>query len=146
MIHNLWLNFMCTYFRMNVMLTRAKRGLIVIGRGTTLRQEKCDLWNQWIKHVTENNLVTDFRPPQPGNHSSESVRGGAGRGTQRGGRNRGGARGGRGSGRYRSGNQRDQNQTERPSSDNRGRGYRGNHSRSSARGDTSEGWVQVRKK
>ena len=141
-IHNLWLNFFEIFFRMNVMLTRAKRGLIVIGRGDTLRHEKCDLWNQWMRHVTENNLIIDFRSPQP--QSSELARGGAGRGTRRGGRGRGGARGGRdSSGRYGSGNHRDHNQVERPSSDSRGRG---NQSRSGARGDSSEGWVQVRRK
>ena len=142
MIHRLCFNFLCIYFRMNVMLTRAKRGLIVIGHGATLRREKCDLWNQWMKHVTQNNLITDFRPPQPGNQSSESARGGAEIGARRGGRGRGRASGGRGSsGQYRSGNHRDQ--AERPSSGSRGRG---DHSRSDVGGDTSEGWVQVRRK
>ena len=124
---------------MNVMLTRAKRGLIVIGHGRTLRHEKCELWSQWMKHVTENNLITHFRPEQSGNQSSESVRGGEGRRTQRGGRGRGRARGDR----RRSGYQMDPNQAERSSGGSRGRG---NHSRDGGRGDKSRGWVQVKRK
>lgn len=43
--------------RMNVLLTRARRGMIVIGNKTTL--QKCDLWKKWIEWVEKNNLARD---------------------------------------------------------------------------------------
>ena len=43
--------------RMNVLLTRARRGMIVIGNKATL--QKCDLWKKWIEWVEENNLARD---------------------------------------------------------------------------------------
>lgn len=43
--------------RMNVLLTRARRGMIVIGNKKTL--EKCDLWKRWIEWVEENKLSRD---------------------------------------------------------------------------------------
>ena len=43
--------------RMNVLLTRARRGMIVIGNKKTLG--KCDLWNKWIAWVEENKLARD---------------------------------------------------------------------------------------
>lgn len=43
--------------RMNVLLTRARRGMIVIGNKTTL--QKCDLWKKWIEWVEENKLARD---------------------------------------------------------------------------------------
>ena len=43
--------------RMNVLLTRARRGLIVIGNRATLA--KCDVWNQWIQWVEKNGLARD---------------------------------------------------------------------------------------
>ena len=52
----------CLSCRMNVMLTRAKRGLIVVGHRDTLEKENCELWNQWVKHIKENNLITDCGP------------------------------------------------------------------------------------
>jgi len=38
--------------RMNVALTRAKRGLIVIGDPTTLKHDPC--WNEWLQHHKAN--------------------------------------------------------------------------------------------
>lgn len=43
--------------RMNVLLTRARRGMIVIGNKRTLG--KCALWSKWIDWVEENELVRD---------------------------------------------------------------------------------------
>ena len=43
--------------RMNVLLTRARRGMIVIGNKKTLG--KCVLWNMWIDWVEENELARD---------------------------------------------------------------------------------------
>ena len=46
--------------RMNVLLTRARRGMIVIGNKRTL--EKSDLWKKWIQWVEENKLSRDCTP------------------------------------------------------------------------------------
>ena len=43
--------------RMNVLLTRARRGMIVIGNKKTFG--KCALWNKWIDWVEENELARD---------------------------------------------------------------------------------------
>lgn len=43
--------------RMNVLLTRARRGMIVIGNKKTLG--KCILWKKWIDWVEENELARD---------------------------------------------------------------------------------------
>ena len=43
--------------RMNVLLTRARRGMIVIGNKKTL--EHCELWKAWINWVDENKLARD---------------------------------------------------------------------------------------
>ena len=40
--------------RLNVALSRAKRGLIIIGNPTTLRHNKT--WNSWLEWVEERNL------------------------------------------------------------------------------------------
>lgn len=48
--------------RMNVLLTRARRGMIVIGNKKTLG--KCDLWNKWIEWVEENELARDCTPDE----------------------------------------------------------------------------------
>jgi regulator of nonsense transcripts 1 len=40
--------------RLNVALTRAKRGLIVIGDPSTLRHD--ENWESWLRHVRERNL------------------------------------------------------------------------------------------
>lgn len=45
---------------MNVLLTRARRGMIVIGNKQTL--EKSDLWKKWIQWVEENKLSRDCTP------------------------------------------------------------------------------------
>lgn len=41
--------------RMNVLLTRARRGLIVVGNRSTL--SCCDMWKKWICWADEENLV-----------------------------------------------------------------------------------------
>ena len=48
--------------RMNVLLTRARRGMIVIGNKQTL--QKCDLWKKWIEWVEENKLSRDCTPDE----------------------------------------------------------------------------------
>ena len=40
--------------RLNVALTRAKRGLVIIGQPNTLRHDKT--WNSWLEWVEERNL------------------------------------------------------------------------------------------
>ena len=40
--------------RLNVALTRAKRGLIIIGHPTTLRHDRT--WDSWLEWVDERNL------------------------------------------------------------------------------------------
>ena len=46
--------------RMNVLLTRARRGMIVIGNKQTL--QACDLWRKWIEWVEKNKLTRDCAP------------------------------------------------------------------------------------
>lgn len=46
--------------RMNVLLTRARRGMIVIGNRQTLG--KCDLWKKWIDWVDDNKLSRGCTP------------------------------------------------------------------------------------
>ncbi len=41
--------------RTNVLLTRAKRGLIVVGHRPTLMKDSC--WSTWLKWMTENEFV-----------------------------------------------------------------------------------------
>eukprot|EP00928_Gymnodinium_smaydae_P060911 TRINITY_DN4482_c0_g1_i1.p1 TRINITY_DN4482_c0_g1~~TRINITY_DN4482_c0_g1_i1.p1 ORF type:complete len:1251 (-),score=302.29 TRINITY_DN4482_c0_g1_i1:146-3898(-) len=41
--------------RFNVLLTRARRGLIVVGHQATLLRDPC--WRDWVQHVTSRNLV-----------------------------------------------------------------------------------------
>eukprot|EP00921_Rhytidocystis_pertsovi_P021934 GHVQ01035082.1.p1 GENE.GHVQ01035082.1~~GHVQ01035082.1.p1 ORF type:complete len:271 (-),score=14.94 GHVQ01035082.1:318-1130(-) len=43
------IGFLMDHKRMNVALTRARRGLIVVGDSSTLRTDK--LWNDWCTHV-----------------------------------------------------------------------------------------------
>ncbi len=40
---------------MNVMLTRAKRGLVIVGHMTTL--EHCQIWRDWLSYMKNNNLI-----------------------------------------------------------------------------------------
>ena len=45
---------------MNVLLTRARKGLIVIGNKQTLQE--CELWNDWIQWVEKNKLESECTP------------------------------------------------------------------------------------
>ena len=47
--------FLSDYRRLNVAMTRAKRGLIVIGDDRTLRTDST--WASWLEWVTESNLM-----------------------------------------------------------------------------------------
>ena len=47
--------FLSNYRRLNVALTRAKRGLIVIGDDRTLRNDST--WSSWLDWVSESNLM-----------------------------------------------------------------------------------------
>ncbi len=51
------LGFVSDPRRMNVALTRAKRGLIVVGDGRTLTQSGDPLWDKWVKWVAENEAI-----------------------------------------------------------------------------------------
>lgn len=44
--------------RMNVLLTRAKRALIVIGNRATLESNE-HLWKKWIEYMETYNLIVD---------------------------------------------------------------------------------------
>ncbi len=44
--------------RMNVLLTRARKGLIVIGNGDTLAQND-STWKKWIEWMRKEQLVID---------------------------------------------------------------------------------------
>jgi superfamily I DNA and/or RNA helicase len=44
--------------RLNVALTRAQRGLVVIGDPNTLKSNQ--VWSSWLEFVKENNLTVDF--------------------------------------------------------------------------------------
>ena len=44
--------------RMNVLLTRARRGLIVIGNSTTLAQ-KDSTWKKWVEWMGKEKLILD---------------------------------------------------------------------------------------
>jgi regulator of nonsense transcripts 1 len=47
--------FLSNYRRLNVALTRAKRGLIVIGDDRTLRNDPT--WASWLDWISESNLM-----------------------------------------------------------------------------------------
>ena len=47
--------FLSNYRRLNVALTRAKRGLIVIGDDRTLRNDHT--WASWLDWINESNLM-----------------------------------------------------------------------------------------
>ena len=47
--------FLSNYRRLNVALTRAKRGLIVIGDDRTLRNDST--WASWLDWISESNLM-----------------------------------------------------------------------------------------
>jgi hypothetical protein len=56
--------------RLNVMLTRPKRALIIIGDADTLKQEK--YWHLWLQWVTENRLCWDENTQRQLEHSAKS--------------------------------------------------------------------------
>ena len=47
--------FLSDFKRLNVMLTRARRGLIVIGDSTTLNLYLN--WRTWLQHITDNQVI-----------------------------------------------------------------------------------------
>ena len=49
------MGFLSDYRRVNVALTRAKRGLIVVGDDRTLRNDAT--WASWLDWVSESNLM-----------------------------------------------------------------------------------------
>ena len=51
------LGFVTDPRRMNVAITRAKRGLIVIGSSATLSSNKC--WSSWLQHIERQHLMVD---------------------------------------------------------------------------------------
>jgi len=51
------LGFVTDPRRMNVAITRAKRGLIVIGSSATLSSNKC--WSSWLQHMERQHLIVD---------------------------------------------------------------------------------------
>lgn len=45
--------------RMNVLLTRARRGLIIIGSGDTLKSDNNSSWSKWVNWVEQEKLTVD---------------------------------------------------------------------------------------
>ena len=61
--------------RLNVLLTRAKRGLIVLGHQKTL--ETCDLWDEWISSAAQKvenlpKLIDDLKKEEEEENSPKS--------------------------------------------------------------------------
>merc|ERR1712137_1282617 len=50
------IGFLMDRRRFNVLLTRARRGLIVLGHQKTLMHDPC--WRHWILHVSHHALIT----------------------------------------------------------------------------------------
>ncbi|CAM1298106.1 Uncharacterised protein g2027 [Pycnogonum litorale] len=48
--------------RMNVLLTRAKRGMIIVGHRETLRF--CDLWKKWLQWADRRRLIMNYNEPR----------------------------------------------------------------------------------
>ena len=44
---------------MNVLLTRARRGLIIIGNRKTLMSDKDSTWKKWVTWVENEELIVD---------------------------------------------------------------------------------------
>merc|ERR1712190_484658 len=56
--------FLADWRRLNVMLTRARRGLIVCGNAETLRNDH--VWERWLEFAQENGcLILDRKVPKP---------------------------------------------------------------------------------
>lgn len=53
------IGFMSDHRRMNVAITRAKRGLVVIGDPATLGQHP--MWKAWIDFLKEKKLIVDSK-------------------------------------------------------------------------------------
>lgn len=51
------IGFVADHRRMNVAITRAKRGLVVVGDPETLSHNP--LWKQWIRTLETKNLIVD---------------------------------------------------------------------------------------
>jgi len=52
--------------RMNVLLTRARRGLVVVGNRQTLESD--ELWKRWIEYASQHKLIEN-----KGNNNDRSV-------------------------------------------------------------------------
>lgn len=55
--------FLADHRRLNVALTRAQHGLIVVGNSATLRRDRN--WRSWLQFVKEHELTVDARDVQP---------------------------------------------------------------------------------
>ena len=66
------LGFLINDQRMNVLLTRARRGLIVIGNSDTLAQ-KNSTWKTWIEWMQKEKLVIDSGKTTVGRQSRKNT-------------------------------------------------------------------------